>query len=83
MKTLAKHTRLANGYIVNLPFMNPKFRYLYITIGVVLLISLIVQVIMTYPDVSPKGVLLNALPALLFFYLAYKTYHEKKDSELM
>jgi hypothetical protein len=42
-----------------------------------------VQVIVTYPDVSPKGVLLNTLPALLFYYLAYKTYHEKKDNELM
>ena len=63
--------------------MNPKFRYLYITIGSVILISLIVQVIVTYPDLSLKGVLLNALPSLLFFYLAYKTYHEKKDNELM
>jgi hypothetical protein len=42
-----------------------------------------VEVIRTYPEVSAKGVLLNALPAILFFYLAYKTYHEKKDSELM
>jgi len=63
--------------------MNPKFRNLYIIIGILLLISLVVEVITTYPEVSPKGVLLNALPALLFFYLAYKTYHEKKDNELM
>ena len=63
--------------------MNPKFRILYIIIGALLLVSLIVEVIITYPEVSPKGVLLNALPALLFFYLAYKTYHEKKDNELM
>ena len=63
--------------------MNPKFRLLYIIIGALLLISLLVEVIMTYPEVSPKGVLLNAMPALLFFYLAYKTYHEKKDNELM
>ncbi|MEN0055333.1 MAG: hypothetical protein AAGC65_16780 [Mucilaginibacter sp.] len=63
--------------------MNPKFRLLYIIIGTLLLISLLVEVFITYPEVSPKGVLLNALPALLFFYLAYKTYHEKKDNELM
>lgn len=63
--------------------MNPKFRYLYIIIGSILLVTLIVQVISSYPDVSAQGVLLNALPALLFYYLAYKTYHEKKDSELM
>lgn len=53
--------------------MNPKFRYLYISIGSLLFISLIVQVIITYPEVSPQNVLLNALPSLLFFYLAYKT----------
>lgn len=63
--------------------MNPKFRALYIVIGSLLLILLIVQIALSYPDVSPKGVLLNAVPALLFFYLAYKTYHEKKDNELM
>jgi hypothetical protein len=63
--------------------MNPKYRYLYITIGGLLFISLIVQVITTYPEFNPQNVLLNAIPSLLFFYLAYKTYHEKKDSELM
>ncbi|MDN5288435.1 MAG: hypothetical protein JWR38_4709 [Mucilaginibacter sp.] len=63
--------------------MNPKYRYLYIIIGSILLVMLIVQIVMTYPDVSAQGVLLDALPSLLFYYLAYKTYHEKKDSELM
>lgn len=63
--------------------MNPKFRYLYIAIGGLLFISLIAQVVVSYPDINAKWVLLNALPSLLFFYLAYKTYHEKKDSELM
>ena len=71
------------GYIVNRIPMNPKYRYLYIAIGGVLLILLIVQVFVTYPEVNPQNVLLNAIPSLLFFYLAYKTYHEKKDSELM
>jgi uncharacterized membrane protein len=63
--------------------MNPKFRYLYIIAGSVALVLLIVQIITTYPDVSLMEVLLNALPSLLFYYLAYKTYHEKQDSELM
>jgi hypothetical protein len=38
---------------------------------------------MTYPEISAQGVPLDALPSLVFYYLAYKTYHEKKDSELM
>lgn len=63
--------------------MNPKFRNLFIIGGSVALLLLIVQIIITYPDVSAKGVLLNALPALLLYFLAYKTYHEHKDGELM
>jgi hypothetical protein len=63
--------------------MNPKFRNLYIIGGSIALLLLIVQAIITYPDISMLGILLNALPALLLYYLAYKTYHEHKDGELM
>lgn len=63
--------------------MNPKFRILFLICGTVALLLLIAQVIITFPDVSAKGVLLNTLPALFFYFLAYKTYHEHKDGELM
>ncbi|WP_184548954.1 hypothetical protein [Mucilaginibacter sp. FT3.2] len=63
--------------------MNPKFRNLFIIGGSVALLLLIIQIIITYPDVSAKGILLNALPALFLYFLAYKTYHEHKDGELM
>ncbi len=63
--------------------MNPKFRNLFLIGGTVALLLLIVQVITTFPDVSPKWILLNALPALALYFLAYKTYHEHKDGELM
>jgi hypothetical protein len=63
--------------------MNPKYRYLYIIIGSILLVMLIARIVMTYPEISAQGVLLDALPSLVFYYLAYKTYHEKKDNELM
>jgi len=63
--------------------MNPKFRNLYLIGGTVALVLLIVQVIMTYPYMNAQGILLNTLPALLLYYLAYKTYHVHKDGELM
>ncbi|SDE27394.1 hypothetical protein SAMN05216464_10559 [Mucilaginibacter pineti] len=63
--------------------MNPKFRTLFVICGSVTLALLILQVVITFPDVSAKGILLNALPALFFYFLAYKTYHESKDGELM
>jgi hypothetical protein len=63
--------------------MNPKFRNLFIIGGTVALLLLIVQAIITYPEISMLGILLNALPALFLYYLAYKTYHEHKDGELM
>jgi len=63
--------------------MNPKFRNLFIVGGTVALVLLIIQVFMTYPDINGVNILLNALPALVLYYLAYKTYHEHKDGELM
>ncbi|WP_295714026.1 hypothetical protein [Mucilaginibacter sp.] len=63
--------------------MNPKFRNLFLIGGTIALLILIIQVIMTYPYMSAEGILLNAIPALLLYYLAYKTYHEHKDGELM
>ncbi|QEC78249.1 MULTISPECIES: hypothetical protein [Mucilaginibacter] len=63
--------------------MNPKFRNLFIIGGSVALVLLIIQVFMTYPDINAVNILLNALPALVLYYLAYKTYHEHKDGELM
>jgi hypothetical protein len=63
--------------------MNPKFRNLFIIGGSVALVLLIIQVFMTYPYINAVNILLNALPALVLYYLAYKTYHEHKDGELM
>jgi hypothetical protein len=38
---------------------------------------------MYWQNLSFTGVILNAIPMIVFYYLAYKTYHEKSDSELM
>lgn len=63
--------------------MNPKFFYLYLIAGSVALILLIWQLVMYWQNLSFTGVILNAIPMVVFYYLAYKTYHEKSDSELM
>jgi hypothetical protein len=47
------------------------------------LIMVIYRAITTYPNLNTGQFVLNAVIALFFYYLAYKTYHEKKDKELM
>ena len=63
--------------------MNKKFFYLYLVGGAIALGLLIYDVLSTYPKLSPTSLALDILPGIMFFYLAYKTYHEKKDQELM
>jgi len=63
--------------------MNPKFLILYIIAGTLALILIIYQVITTYPALNYGRMALNAVMCLFFYYFAYKTYHEKKDKELM
>ena len=63
--------------------MNPKFLILYFIAGTLALLLAAYQVISTYPSVNTGKILLNAVISLFFYYLAYKTYHEKKDKELM
>ena len=63
--------------------MSSKFFYLYIIAGIVALLLMIYDVVGTYPAVSAVTVLAGVVPALIFFYLAYKVWHEKNDSELM
>jgi hypothetical protein len=56
---------------------------LYLVVGVLELIWVGYKVITTYPDVNVGRLLIHAFIALYFLYMAYKTYHEKKDKELM
>jgi len=64
--------------------MNNKFFYLYLA-GALLALGLLTKdIIGSYPHMPGIGdILLDTVPAGLFFYLAFKTYHEKKDKELM
>jgi hypothetical protein len=63
--------------------MNPKFLILYLIAGTLALILVIYQVFDTYPNLNLRIIALNSVISLFFYYLSYKTYHEKKDKELM
>ncbi len=57
--------------------MNPKYLVLYLVAGTVALGLAVYQGITTYPAIYYVAI------SIFFYYLAYKTYHEKKDNELM
>lgn len=63
--------------------MNPKFRLLYIIAGTLALGLAIYQLFTDKPSVYIPRLIFNILMCIFFYYLAYKTYHEKKDKELM
>ncbi|MCR8561338.1 hypothetical protein KXD93_27035 [Mucilaginibacter sp. BJC16-A38] len=63
--------------------MNPKYRILYLIAGILALGLVIYQAVTTYPALNYPRLGLNTIISIFFFYLSYKTYHEKKDGELM
>jgi hypothetical protein len=63
--------------------MNPKYLTLYLIAGSLALALAIYQFITTYPNLSTGRIAMDVILSLMFYYLAYKTYHEKKDKELM
>jgi hypothetical protein len=63
--------------------MSKKFFYLYLAGGTLAVALLIYDVITTYPKLQTGSLVFDIGPAILLYYLAYKSYHEKKDGELM
>jgi hypothetical protein len=63
--------------------MNHKYLILYLIAATVALGLAIYQALSTYPTPNYSRIGLNVIISLFFYYLAYKTYHEKKDGELM
>lgn len=61
--------------------MNPKYRYLYLSLGAIGLILLFYQIISNLPEIDPVRVLLIAVPDMLFVFLAYKTYPPEADAK--
>jgi hypothetical protein len=60
-----------------------KFFYAYLIGGFVALILAVYQLLVTVPRVAVPVGFLYLVPAIILFYMAYKVYHEKNDSELM
>lgn len=63
--------------------MSYKFFYLYLAGGTIFLLALIYQAIDYYPELNKTSLILNAIPIVLFYYLAYKVRREKEDKDLM
>ena len=64
--------------------MSKFFFYLYLVGGTTALALLVYDVLTAWPKwTATSNILLDVLPALFLFYMAYKVYHEKKDHELM
>jgi ABC-type phosphate transport system permease subunit len=62
---------------------NSKFFYLYLIGGIAALALLIYNVASAYPAVQFTSVAFKVFLVIVLFYLANKTYHEKKDKEMM
>lgn len=62
--------------------MASKFFYLYLAGGLIAFLLAAYRLYTEYPSLHTISVV-YFLPSLLLFYLAYKTYHEKKDQEMM
>jgi len=63
--------------------MNPKYLALYIIAATLALGLAVYQLVATNTSVTYGRIILNFIMSFCFYYLAYKTYHEKKDKELM
>lgn len=63
--------------------MNPKYLVLYLIAATLALGLAIYLLITTDPTDTYGRIALDVIISLFFYYLAYKTYHEKKDQELM
>jgi hypothetical protein len=63
--------------------MSKKFFYLYLIGGIIAVILLVKDIVTAYPSmIATKDIVFDIIPALLLFYLAFKTYQEKNDQEL-
>ncbi len=60
-----------------------RFFYLYLIAGALALLLAVYHVFYQYPQQVRNMAFLYFIPAVLLFYLAYKTFHEKKDEEMM
>lgn len=64
--------------------MNNRFYYLYLIAGSIALIFLLYQLFSQHRNgVDIWNLAGDIFLVVVLYYLAYKTYHEKKDKEMM
>jgi hypothetical protein len=63
--------------------MSAKYFVLYLIAATLALVWVVYQVYTTYPYLNTGKLIVYLIIAAFFYYLAFKTYHEKKDKELM
>ena len=64
--------------------MSSKFFYLYLIGGILAVGLLVYDCITAYPKMPAiSDILLDTVPAIVLFYLAFKVRREKVDKELM
>ena len=64
--------------------MNNRFYYLYLIAGTIALIFLLYQLFTRHTNtINWWNLGGDVFLVVVLYYLAYKTYHEKKDKELM
>jgi hypothetical protein len=54
--------------------MNPKYRYLYLSVGMIGFVILFYKIISDLPEIDPVRILCISVPDMVFFFFAYKTY---------
>lgn len=64
--------------------MNNRFYYLYLIAGSIALIFLLYQLFAHHVNgIDVWNLIGDIFLVVVLYYLAYKTYHEKKDKEMM
>jgi uncharacterized membrane protein (DUF2068 family) len=64
--------------------MNSRFYYVYLIAGTIALILLIYQLFAQHiATISVWNLAGDIFLVVVLYYLAFKTYHEKKDKEMM
>lgn len=64
--------------------MYNKFLYIYLIFGTVALLLFIYQICTVHINgINFWNIVGDLFMVIALYYLAYKTYHEKKDKELM
>lgn len=64
--------------------VNNKFYYLYLIAGSIALILFLYQIFTRhYAAINLWNLAGDVFLVVVLYYLAYKSYHEKKDKELM